>query len=47
MTTEYTHKYLQVEGHRIAYLDEGTGPPVLLRWCLETGGNSLAASPSM
>ncbi|MET4130783.1 alpha/beta fold hydrolase [Roseovarius sp. MBR-6] len=30
MTTEYTHKYLQVEGHRIAYLDEGTGPPVLL-----------------
>ncbi|WP_104018412.1 alpha/beta fold hydrolase [Roseovarius nitratireducens] len=30
MTTDYTHKYLQVEGHRIAYLDEGTGPPVLL-----------------
>ncbi|MEI4263484.1 alpha/beta fold hydrolase [Roseovarius sp. D0-M9] len=30
MTTDYNHKYLQVEGHRLAYLDEGTGPPVLL-----------------
>lgn len=30
MTTEYTHKYLQVEGHKIAYIDEGAGPPVLL-----------------
>lgn len=26
----YNHKYLLVEGHRLAYLDEGHGPPVLL-----------------
>ena len=25
-----THKYLLVGGHRLAYLDEGSGPPVLL-----------------
>ncbi len=29
-TTHDTHKYLQVEGHKIAYFDEGAGPPVLL-----------------
>ncbi|MBI4573021.1 MAG: alpha/beta fold hydrolase [candidate division NC10 bacterium] len=25
-----THKYMLAEGHRLAYLDEGNGPPVLL-----------------
>lgn len=30
IATDYTHKYLQVEGHRLAYLDQGAGPPVLL-----------------
>lgn len=29
-TTSYSHNYLHIEGHRIAYLDEGDGPPVLL-----------------
>lgn len=29
-TPVYNHKYLLVEGHRLAYLDEGSGPPVLL-----------------
>jgi pimeloyl-ACP methyl ester carboxylesterase len=24
------HKYLLVGGHRLAYLDEGSGPPILL-----------------
>jgi hypothetical protein len=28
-TFERCHKYLFVEGHRLAYLDEGDGPPVL------------------
>jgi 2-hydroxymuconate-semialdehyde hydrolase len=27
---ETNHKYLLVAGHRLAYLDEGNGPPVLL-----------------
>jgi len=26
-TFERCHKYLLVEGHRLAYLDEGDGPP--------------------
>lgn len=30
MTINYNHKYLQVEGHKLAYFDEGAGPPVLL-----------------
>lgn len=29
-TINYNHKYLQVEGHKLAYFDEGAGPPVLL-----------------
>ncbi|MET4102825.1 2-hydroxymuconate-semialdehyde hydrolase [Roseovarius sp. MBR-38] len=29
-TTSYSHNYLHIEGHRIAYLDEGDGPPVFL-----------------
>lgn len=29
-TLEYRHNYMLVEGHRLAYLDEGNGPPVLL-----------------
>ena len=28
--TELTHKYLMVGGHRLAYLDQGSGPAVLL-----------------
>jgi pimeloyl-ACP methyl ester carboxylesterase len=27
---QLTHKYLLTGGHRLAYLDEGSGPPVLL-----------------
>ena len=26
----HTHRFLMVEGHRIAYLDEGDGPPLVL-----------------
>jgi pimeloyl-ACP methyl ester carboxylesterase len=29
-------KYLLVEGHRLAYLDEGDGPPVLLIYGIPT-----------
>ncbi len=29
-TFELRHKYMLVEGHRLAYLDEGNGPPVIL-----------------
>jgi pimeloyl-ACP methyl ester carboxylesterase len=29
-TRHLPHKYLLVGGHRLAYLDEGSGPPVLL-----------------
>jgi pimeloyl-ACP methyl ester carboxylesterase len=28
--TRFGHKYMMVAGHRIAYLDEGSGPPILL-----------------
>ena len=27
---EPSHKFMLVGGHRLAYLDEGNGPPVLL-----------------
>jgi len=30
MSAPYTQHHVQVEGHRIAYFDEGAGPPVLL-----------------
>lgn len=29
-TSERSYKYILVEGHRLAYLDDGKGPPVLL-----------------
>ena len=35
-TFERCHKYLLVEGHRLAYLDEGDGPPVLLIYGIPT-----------
>tara|TARA_R110002110_G_scaffold68731_10_gene185898 strand:- start:17531 stop:18373 length:843 start_codon:yes stop_codon:yes gene_type:complete len=38
-THDLTHKFLKVEGHSIAYLDEGDGPPLILLHGIPT--NSL------